>query len=198
MLICHHPFMFSPMLNMNYDTAFGHKMLKVFQNELAIFAMHTNFDVSIDGMNEILAEKIGLCNVHPIKEVDNEAFMRIGNIPEMSLRDFAVKVKNNLGEEAVRVVGPLDKKITTVGVIGGSGGLYVMDAKRAGCDVVVTGEIKQNNAVDAIENNMAIIEVSHGAEANYREFIQKMLSDKFKDVKFIISKEDKNPFQVIK
>lgn len=197
MIISHHPFMFNPMLNLNYESPQGKKMLKVFQNELNIFAMHTNYDCAVDGMNDRLATLIGLENVHPNCEISAEAVMRIGDIKKTNLKDFSFKVKEAFKEEAVRAIGNLDKEIKKVAIIGGSGGLYVLDAKRLGCDVIVTGEIKQNNAIDALENDMAIIEVSHGVEANFKSFVRDELASAFSDVEFILAKEDKNPFKVI-
>ena len=44
LLLCHHPFLFSPIVNMDYNSPLGKKMLKVFKSELNIFAMHTNFE----------------------------------------------------------------------------------------------------------------------------------------------------------
>ena len=196
MIVSHHPFMFNSMLNLNYDTPQGKKMLKVFQNELNIFAMHTNFDVAINGMNDILASLIGLKNVKSYPEIPNEnSFLRIGEIKETTLEDFVKLVKTNLKEEGVRVVGKLDKKIKKVAIVGGSGGLYVMDSKKLGCDCIITGEVKQNNAIDALENDIAVIEVSHGVEANFKNYVCELLKNNFKDVEFIVSEEDVNPFK---
>ena len=64
LLICHHPFLFSPILNLDYNSPLGRKMLKVFKSELNIFAMHTNFDTALNGMNDHLAEILELENVY--------------------------------------------------------------------------------------------------------------------------------------
>lgn len=198
MIITHHPFMFNPMINMNYTLPFGKKMLMVFQNELNVFSMHTNFDVSVDGMNELLAKKIGLKDVHALtEEIDKDSFLRIGTVDKISLGGYATFVKDALGESAVRVVGNLDKPIQRVSVCGGSGSSFLFDALRANCDVIVTGEIRHNNAIDAIENNIGIIEVSHSVEKIFMEHIQSLLVTEFKEVDFIVSKIDQNPFKVL-
>ena len=198
MIVSHHPFMFSPMLNLNYESNQGKKMLKVFKNELNIFAMHTNFDAAVDGMNDYLATLIGLKDVKMVPDGPTaDSFMRIGKVDDIKLLDYANLIKKALGETNVRVVGDLNKIIKKAAIIGGSGGLYVMDAYRNGCDVIITGEIKQNNAIDALENGIAVIEVSHGVEANFKKYIQKMLQEEFKNVEFIISEKDVNPFKVI-
>ena len=86
LLICHHPFLFSPILNLDYNSPLGKKMLKVFKSELNIFAMHTNFDSAINGMNDHLAGLLGLENVYSVPEVPtSESFMRIGEIEKTTL-----------------------------------------------------------------------------------------------------------------
>ena len=67
LLICHHPFLFNPILNLDYNSPLGKKMLKVFKSELNIFAMHTNFDTALNGMNDHLASILGLENVYSSK-----------------------------------------------------------------------------------------------------------------------------------
>ena len=100
-------------------------------------------------------------------------------------------------EEAIRVVGDLDKQIKKVAILGGSGGNYAITCKKLGCDCIITGEVKQNNAIDAVEYNMSIIEVSHSVEELFKEYIKKQLSEQFKDVEFIVSKKDVNPFKCL-
>lgn len=198
LLICHHPFLFSPILNLDYNSPLGKKMVKVFKSELNIFAMHTNFDSALNGMNDYLASLLGLENVYSIPEIPtNESFMRIGEIEKCSLVEFAYFVKETFNEECVRVVGDLDKNVKKVAIIGGSGASFVVAAKKLGCDCIVTGEVKQNNAIDALEYNMGIIEVSHSVESFFKEYIKNMLEDEFKDVEFILSKKDVNPFKCL-
>lgn len=198
MIISHHPFMFSPMLNMDYNDPFGKKMLNVFQNELNIFAMHTNFDVAANGMNELLSKMVGMKNVYSIpEEPDDTSFLRFGEVEETTLKEFALKVKSTFKEEGIRVVGDLNKKVKKVAIIGGSGGIFVMDAKRRGADVIITGEIRHNNAIDALDYNIGIIEVSHSVEAHFKSFVKEDLQNNFKDVEFILATKDVNPFKCL-
>lgn len=198
LLLTHHPFLFSPIINLDYNSPLGKKMLKVFKSELNLFSMHTNFDCALGGMNDLLAEILGFKNVYSIPEVPtSDSYMRIGEIDELSLSEFAYSVKETLKEEAVRVVGNLDRKIKKVAVLGGSGGNYNVVAKKLGCDCIITGEVKQNNAIDAIEYGMCIIEVSHSVEALFKSYIKSILEEAFPEVEFILSNKDVNPFKVL-
>ena len=198
LLILHHPFMFSPLLNLDYDSVFGKKLLKVFDNRLNIFAMHTNFDVAKDGMNFILANLLELKNIKSINnEIDNNSFLRIGDTDKVSLEEFAAFVKKKLNEKYVRVIGDETRKVRKVAVVGGAGSSFVLQAKKLGCDAIVTGEIHHNNAIDALEWNMAVVEVSHSVEGLYKETILSDLSKNFESVEFVLSCTDNNPFKWI-
>ena len=105
--------------------------------------------------------------------------------------------KETFNEENIRVVGDLDKSIKKVAILGGSGGSFAVAAKKLGCDCIITGEVKQNNAIDALEYNMSIIEVSHSVEAFFKEYVKTILENNFTDIEFILSKKDVNPFKCL-
>lgn len=49
-----------PLLSVDYDSAFGKKLLKIFNAKLNVYSMHTNFDTALGGMNDILASLLKL------------------------------------------------------------------------------------------------------------------------------------------
>ena len=57
---------------------------------------------------------------------------RIGKVREMTLGEFAEKVKIALEVANVRVVGDLSAKVKKVAVLGGDGNKYFMNAKFKG------------------------------------------------------------------
>lgn len=201
LLITHHPFMFNSLLSMQYDNQLMKKIKLVIQNECNVYAMHTNFDVSSNGMNEILAKILELKEIHSEKpEIDASTFLRIGKLekPQM-FSEFVEMVKEKLEEDAVRIVSSNpSKKVEIVGIIGGSGGFELQSAYQNHCDVFITGEIKHNIAIDALDLGVNLIEVSHGVERLFRKSLMQLLSVQFPNVQFILSEKDKNPFQWVK
>ena len=55
LLVTHHPLIFTPMKKVTDEDFIGRRILKIIQNDLCYYAMHTNYDVL--GMAE-LSEKI--------------------------------------------------------------------------------------------------------------------------------------------
>ncbi len=196
MIICHHPFMFNPLKNLNYNSVFGKKLIKVLSNKINIAAFHTCFDCGKDGMNDRLAKILGFTDVYQTTDIQKDALLRVGYVKEISAIDFAKYVKKTLQEESVKLIGDYNRTIKKVGIIGGSGAIDWQSAMYEGCDCFITGEVHHNNAIDIVDNNFLVIEVSHFAESFYKESLCKELKDKFIDCEFILSNES-NPFKTI-
>ena len=60
MLVTHHPMIFSGMKQITEDDFIGRRVLRLIQNDIAYYAMHTNYDVM--GMAELSGEVLGLKN----------------------------------------------------------------------------------------------------------------------------------------
>ena len=194
LLITHHPFMFSSIINMNYDNPLTKRIKLVIQNELNVFSMHTNFDVSIGGMNDILLNILEAEPIQEVVEAKNDDFLRIGKVNPIKFDDFIEHVKTKFKVSHVRVVGKLDKTVKTIGIVGGSGGSELYKAKILGCDVLVTGEIKHNQALDAKDLGIQLIEVSHAVERLFKETVKEKLEKEFSEVEFILSEKDYDLF----
>lgn len=198
LIISHHPFMFAPLVNLNYDTPFGKKLVKVFENKLNIMAFHTNYDVGENGMNDVLAEKLGLTDIHYLTdEVNNESFVRVGTIKECTLKEFCEIVKVAFDHPMVRCAGDLNKTIKNVAIVGGSGSTEFFQALRSEADCFVTGQVPHHLGIEAVDNNFGLIEVSHAIEFYGIENLQGQLAKTFPDIEFVITKTNQDPFKFI-
>jgi dinuclear metal center YbgI/SA1388 family protein len=63
LILSHHPFIHEPPGIITDIDAFGKKIIKLFENRIAIYVAHTNYDVISDGLNAMVAEKMELKNV---------------------------------------------------------------------------------------------------------------------------------------
>ena len=61
-IIAHHPLIFNPLKAIHTDKAYGKIIEKCMKNDIAIYAAHTNVDVAKGGVNDLLAEALGLQN----------------------------------------------------------------------------------------------------------------------------------------
>lgn len=130
---------------------------------------------------EVLVTKARLAPVvtalkasHPYEEVaydlvvleNNDASVGLGLRGHldrgMTLGAFARFVRKALGARFVRVVGSLDTRVHSVGVIGGSGGGEIAKVPSS-VDVLVTGDVDYHDALAAQERGLAVIDAGHAA-----------------------------------
>lgn len=195
LLITHHPVLFYPMLSFDYDVVFTKKLLKIFDNRLNVYSMHTNFDTAKEGMNDLLAQKLEFDNISIQKdELDSECFLRYGTIEPTTLEEYSKIVMNKLNENGSRIVGNKDHIIKKVAIVGGAGASEINMAIKLGCDCLITGEVKHNQAIDAIEREFSIIELSHSIESIFKEELKNRLSPLLEGVEIIVSENEKDPF----
>ena len=66
LLITHHPLIFKPLQSLNFRTPVGAIIDLAVRHHVAIFAAHTNLDSVLGGINDILADRIGLSELKPL------------------------------------------------------------------------------------------------------------------------------------
>lgn len=163
-IISHHPLFFGGLGNINALTFDGARAVRLAKNNVATMSFHTRLDALCGGVNDILAEKLGLGGV---KTVGDEGIVRVGELPtEVDLLDFARTVKDRLscgdGERSAAVaVCPVGKKVKRVAVLGGSGGDDIKVAAAFGADTYVTGELKYHERLSAADFGMNLICAGH-------------------------------------
>jgi len=200
LIITHHPFIFSGLKQVDFTTPQGKNIQKVIKNDIAIYSMHTNYDIAFGGMNDILAKKLELQDVKPFAMIDDvHGLGRIGELTsDLSLVELSEKIKHQWLQEVVYELKTVDCGIggraKKIAVIGGSGGKYIHDAKVAGADVLVTGDVTYHTAVDAMEMGLNLVDVGHFAEVVMEEHIAGLLAERF-DVEVVVQSVAKNPIR---
>ncbi|MFO7712976.1 Nif3-like dinuclear metal center hexameric protein [Desulfosarcina sp.] len=63
LLVTHHPLFFKPLQRIDCQTPLGRIVEMALSRHLAIFCAHTNLDSAPGGVNDVLAERVGLRNV---------------------------------------------------------------------------------------------------------------------------------------
>ena len=142
-------------------------------------------------------------DIYPL-EIKGESYGlgRVGYLKnEMTLKEFALFVKEALDVKGVRVVGNLETQVKKVAILGGDGGKYYHQALRKGADVYITGDLYYHTAVDAKLDGMNIIDPGHNVEKVMKQGVAKKLTEmcnnhKFQ-VKILPSSLSTEPFQFL-
>ncbi len=170
MIISHHPLIFTPLKRVVEDDVTGSIIRTVITNGLSVYSAHTNLDHADGGMNDVLAEKLGLEGVR--RFTDEECCDNFGNpidnigrigVLEASveLGDFVHFIKDTLDCRSIRYVGEPNETIRTVALCTGAGGDGIYSAYHAGADVYVTSDIRHHEAQLAYELGLNLIDAGH-------------------------------------
>jgi len=163
LIVSHHPIMFSAKTVTN-STVVGRKLMKLVSNNISAICMHTNLDAAAGGVNDALAEALGLRNVDLIEPAP--AYGRVGTLASpMPMREFLEHVKTRLNGRGLRYHNS-GRAVSRVAVVGGSGGSYLERALELGFDTLVTGEAKYDVFLDARELGMNLIDADHFCTEN--------------------------------
>ena len=63
MIITHHPFLFKPIKRLDLNEPQGKLIARLIENRISVYAMHTNYDITWGGINDVLAKGLGLENI---------------------------------------------------------------------------------------------------------------------------------------
>lgn len=164
LIVTHHPLIFDPQRSVVDDNSVGRSILKLCRAGISAINAHTNLDQAEGGVNDILAQTLGLENIETIFE-NNQQLLRCGDVKEQDLETFLATVKETLHCDGLRYVDG-GKPVRKVAVGGGSCGSDLLDAYHAGCDTFVTADIKYNQFWDAHDLGLNIIDAGHFCTEN--------------------------------
>ncbi len=142
------------------------------------------------------AAELALRQTHPYDEpafdfyplsIQSAKIGRAGNLPERMTLDEIGKLASKTLRATVRLFGSEKRIVSRLGVIGGAGGHYWMSAKAAGCDALLTGEVRHHEAAAASESGFALIEAGHYAtEQPGMQTLRDRLAETLPEVRFLL------------
>ncbi|MEJ2099410.1 MAG: Nif3-like dinuclear metal center hexameric protein [Desulfobacterales bacterium] len=226
LLIAHHPLFFRPLKCIDFQSPSGSIVQSASQHQLAIFSAHTNLDIVHDGVNDVLARRLGLNQLEilqphkveqPLKTNDDMAhdispvidnaiehgIGRIGFLHKVrSLTSLALAVKEKLNLNFVKVAGNPELKISQVAICSGSGSSLMKAFLASNAQVYISGDIHYHDARDAESANRAIIDIGHFASEHLMvEALAQQLATIFAEagikVKIRPCTIEKDPFSIL-
>ena len=203
-IVTHHPMIFGSIKKVNDDTHLGSRIIKLIKNGIGHYAMHTNLDIAFGGVNDELAKILDMKNVQVLSvscEQDGKenGLGRYGDITPKTLKEFALEIKEKLGLDGIRIIGDEDNIVSKAGLCTGAGIEFMGDAKKNGCDVYITSDIKYHDSQKALEEGISLIDATHyGSENIIVPVIAKYIRENIKDIEVVESKVDGQVFKTLK
>ncbi|MFC7320903.1 Nif3-like dinuclear metal center hexameric protein [Halobacillus campisalis] len=102
MIVAHHPLLFIKLNEINLDTPKGRAIKKLIQHNITVYASHTNLDVAEGGVNDAMAELLGIENLKPLIESNNEELVKLTVFVPESHTDY---VRDAISEAGAGHIG---------------------------------------------------------------------------------------------
>ena len=205
LIVSHHPVIFFPAKSITDADPTGRTLLSLTERQIAAVCAHTNLDAVHGGVNDALAQKLGLVQVEQLKQdgVDDSGrpygIGRVGNtagVP-MYAPAFAAFVKEALGANGVRYVDAR-RPVRRVAVGGGACADMLKDALSMGCDTFVTADVKYNGFLDAKALGVNLIDAGHyPTEQVVVPVLAKWLESGFPKVEVLTTQRHKEVFSYL-
>jgi dinuclear metal center YbgI/SA1388 family protein len=219
LVIAHHPIIFSGLKKLNGKNYVEKTVITAIKNDIAIFAIHTNLDNIIEGVNSTMAIKLGLHNptiLLPKTEIDSSLLSKnkvlvetdfaltndnqcvgsglIAELPEaMEETGFLQMLQTCFQLTVIRHTALLAKPIKKVALCGGAGSFLLKQALVAGADVFITSDLKYHEFFDA-EGKILVADIGHWESEQFTtELLIDILQAKFPTFAVLKSDIKTNP-----
>ena len=179
----------------NDDSLAGKKIVKMLHNGISGFCQHTNLDCVSGGVNDTLADKLGVIvegylegphYTHNGKEYGMGRFGRLSS--PVDFEDYLCDLKFALSSAGLRYHNA-GRQVSRVALCGGTGGQYIEKAIALGCDTLVTADIKYHQFLQAKELGLNLIDADHFCTENVVvPVLAKMLKSGFPEIEVVIAK----------
>jgi dinuclear metal center YbgI/SA1388 family protein len=216
LIVTHHPLPFRPLKKLTADEPGGRILLDLIRAGIAIHSPHTAFDSAARGINQQLAEGLGLVEIEPLESGPHSGpphrgrtdappvpplapalagTGRYGRFPQpTTLGQAAAKLKQFLHLGGLHVVGNLQAPIERVAIACGSAGDLLRLATLRDCQLFITGEASLHSSYDAAARGIAMLLAGHYASERFGvERLAEIIGDQFPALTIWPSQDERDP-----
>ena len=194
-LVTHHPLPFRPLKRLTTDEPAGRLLLDLIRAGIAVYSPHTAFDSAATGINQQLADGMGLVAVQPLVPAESLGTGRIGRFQQpQTLGQIAARLKQFLKIDSLHVVGDVRRSIESVAIACGSAADLLDSAIAAGCDLFITGEARLHTCYEAESRGIAMLLAGHYASERFGvERLADELAAQFPSAAIWASRDERDP-----
>jgi dinuclear metal center YbgI/SA1388 family protein len=156
-ILTHHPLMFHPRRHLREEGEEARVLCALIRGNLSLLCAHTNLDRAPGGINDVLA---GLFSLGDIR---GEGFLRCGRLEKPRSAGALQELSARVLKAPVRLYGPPEHPVDTLGVAGGAYGEGWAEAAALGAQAFLTGEVRHHEALAALGEGVVLLEAGHYA-----------------------------------
>lgn len=202
-IIVHHPPLFKAIQRFDLNKPEIAMYAELIKHDINVFAMHTNFDAAHNGMNDWLAQQLGLLDIESLvshEETENPGIGRVGRLEvPLTRNDLLNFLKETYQRQQLVVIEKEEKEsYQKVGIVGGAGSSFLSAALENEVDVFITGDVTYHQGHDFYEAGFMTIDAGHYIESIFvpglTKDLQEMINENNWNITVTASQENTNPF----
>lgn len=187
LIVSHHPVIFDPMKRITADDI----PALLLKNGISGICMHTNLDAAPGGVNDTLADLLGIARESRRNFADDCG--RIGAVAPTTTAALARFCAETL-HSGVKYVDS-GKPVTCLAEVSGAGGSYLQQAIDEGADCLVTGEAAHHIALLAKQKGVGLVVAGHwGTEQGIADVLAARLHTAFPQLEVRHAAADTDPY----
>lgn len=153
LILSHHPLVFKGLAHVSPSDPVSARVIRLILADVAVFSFHTRLDAVDGGVNDVLADLLGLQDCQPFGGLG-----RIGTLrAPMRGEELGQLVAERLDVFGVQVAQP-KRMVQRVAVVGGEGKDLIPAAVAAGAEALVSGRVGYHAMLDA---PICLVEAGH-------------------------------------
>lgn len=203
MVVSHHPLIFKGLKSVTGASEVERAVIAAIRKGVAIYSSHTALDNAAGGVSYEMAARLGGTVLEPLEPLAGLPECGTGVIARfpqpLTPEGFISRVKERFDAPVARTTDPKKASpiIERVALCGGSGGPFIGDAVKAGCQAYVTGDVRYHDFLDW-GSKILIVDIGHHeTEALTKDLLADMISKRFPNLKVIKSGKEENPIKYI-
>lgn len=187
LIVSHHPVIFDPMKQISAEDV----PAILLQTGISGICMHTNLDAAVGGVNDTLADLLGISREDRRNFAENCG--RIGTVQPTTTGAIAQLCAEKL-RSGVKFVDS-GKPVTCLAEVSGGGGSYLQEAIDEGADCLVTGEAAHHIALLARQKGVGLVVAGHwGTEQGIADVLASRLHTAFLQLEVRHATADTDPY----
>lgn len=192
LVLTHHPLVYGTRAKVfKYDPSKKELCDALDEVGIPVYSMHTNFDTGVGGMNDALAEALGL---EDIKAPEEDPMMRGGRLKKpMKAEEFAKFAKETLNVDYCMLINAGKPVVESVAVVGGAGSGRWRLAKEKGYDIFISGDVPHHVRREIVNGKYNYLDMPHEIEKMFMPQMKKLLLEIDNNLEIITVDHEKLP-----
>lgn len=165
LLVTHHPLIFHPLKSLTNDGCAGRTLFAAVRGGVAVYAAHTNWDSSPEGVNFVLASLLGLEGIAPLVPAKTDAWgmgavgalaapVKLAALSEMLVGRWRLTNFTLYGDQ--------EKDLKTIALGGGACQEFWREALALGADCFITADVAYHHRQEALAAGLSLVAADHG------------------------------------